>query len=147
VDIAVGVLSGIIAILIGIIVILRESLKRRKEDIYTLQDRISNLEFRYAENAKKSLSTQRSVIKGQLAEQLYPLAVDCPYTLSDMKFIGMPIDYIIFDGYTLCKDGEGDIKEIIFADIKTGKATLSPHQRAIKDAVNAGRVRWETINL
>lgn len=146
-DIVVAVLLVLLVFWVGAVLLLLDARKRQNATIDELHGRIKDLESRYAKNAEKSLSTQRAVIKGQLAEQLYPLSIDCPYTLSDMKFIGMPIDYIIFDGYTQCKDGDGEIREIIFADIKTGKATLSPHQRSIRDAVNSGRVRWETINL
>jgi len=98
---------------------------------------------------KKQLSTDRgrSTIKGQLAEQLYPLLVGCPYLPSDMRFMGMPIDYLIIDGYTEAKDDGGEIREIIFADIKQGNSQLSKHQRKIKEAVEAGRVRWETIRI
>lgn len=146
-DIVVALLVTAAAVLCGMLILARDALKRQKDLVDQLYERISSLELNYTKNAEKSLSTQRAVIKGQLAEQLYPISQQCPYILSDMKFIGMPIDYIIFDGYTECKDGCGEIREIIFADIKTGKATLSAHQRSIRDAVNAGRVRWETINL
>lgn len=94
-----------------------------------------------------SKSRSRSTIKGQLAEQLYPLLAGCPYVPSDMKFIGMPIDYLIIKGYTDAKDSGGEIEEIIFADIKQGSSQLSKHQRKIKEAVEAGRVRWETIRI
>lgn len=114
---------------------------RFRADIKLLDDEL--------ERYKKSQNTaQRATIKGHLAEQLYPLLSEaCPYVLSDMRFMGMPIDYIIFDGYTECKDGDGFIREIIFADVKSGQAQLSKAQRSIRDAINAGRVKWETINL
>jgi predicted Holliday junction resolvase-like endonuclease len=96
---------------------------------------------------KGKADKQRAVIKGQLAEQIYPISTNCPYHLSDMRFMGMPIDYIIFDGYTETKDGDGFIRKIIFADVKTGSARLSPHQRSIRDAVESGRVEWQTIQL
>lgn len=95
----------------------------------------------------KSSAAQRSTIKGQLAEQMYPLSDRCPYLLSDMRFMGMPVDYIIFDGYTECKDGGGQFREVIFGEVKSGSSQLSRHQRAIRDAINEGRVRWENINI
>jgi predicted Holliday junction resolvase-like endonuclease len=96
---------------------------------------------------KQSASKSRSTIKGQIAEQMYPILPGCPYLLSDMRFIGMPIDFIIFKGYTNAKDENGDIEEIIFADVKQGTSRLSPHQKKIKDAIEAGKVRWETIQI
>ncbi len=101
------------------------------------------------ERYKKSQNTaQRSVIKGQLAEQFYPLMGECTFHPSDMRFMGDFCDYIVIDGYTKCKD-EGDdyIRDIVFVEIKTGKAQLSRHQKLIRSAVEQGRVRWETVNI
>ena len=59
-----------------------------------------------------------------------------------------PIDYLIFDGYTRVKDGRSDEKiTVVLADVKTGSAALSRTERRIKEAVEAGRVKWETIRL
>ncbi len=70
------------------------------------------------------------------------------YDPSDARFIGAPIDYLIFDGYTRVKDGNSDEPiVVILADIKTGNARLSKTEKKIKEAVEAGRVRWETIRL
>ena len=43
------------------------------------------------------------------------------------KFLGDPIDYVVFDGYTDFRDGEGlaeDI-EVVLIDIKSGGARLT----------------------
>lgn len=109
--------------------------------------KLEEMRVYYEKNKNQSSNTQRAVIKGQLAEQFYPLTDRCQYHPSDMRFLGMPIDYIIFDGYTECKDEGGHINEIIFAEIKSGSSQLSRHQREIRDAVISGRVRWETINV
>jgi predicted Holliday junction resolvase-like endonuclease len=92
-------------------------------------------------------NTQRAVIKGQLAEQLAPLLPGFQFHPSDFRFLGQPIDFIVFDGLTDAKDGGGEIAEIVLGDIKTGNARLSPHQLKIKNAVMEGRVRWATIRI
>jgi predicted Holliday junction resolvase-like endonuclease len=94
------------------------------------------------ERGKKSLATSRAVIKGQLAEQLFPLSIDCPFEPADMRFFGQPFDYIVIDGYS-----NGDIKEVVFVEIKTGSARLSPIQRALRSCIDAGRVRWQTVTI
>lgn len=100
----------------------------------------------YQKRLRKQTNTQRSVIKGQLAEQLYPLSDKCTFLPSDMRFIGNPIDYIVFNGYTNSKDGECSVEEVIFLEVKSGSARLSAPQRAIRDAINSKRVRWQTIH-
>ncbi len=91
----------------------------------------------------------RYVLKGKIAEHMVPLFGDIfKHNPSDARFIGAPIDYLIFDGYTDVKDGNSDITiTVVLADIKTGKAQLNKTERKIKEAVEAGRVKWETIRL
>lgn len=91
----------------------------------------------------------RYVLKGKIAEHMVPLLSDIfKHNPSDARFIGAPIDYLIFDGYTAVKDGNSDEPiTVILADIKTGNARLNRTERKIKEAVEAGRVKWETIRL
>lgn len=95
----------------------------------------------------RSLDGSRAVIKGKIAEQLAPILPDFKYLPSDARFIGDPIDYIIFNGYTDIKDNNANESnlEIVIVDIKTGQANLSRSQQAIASAINAGRVRFEVI--
>jgi len=98
---------------------------------------------------KDATERSRYVIKGKIGEHIVPLLQEkFRHVLSDARFIGSPIDYVIFDGYTAIKDGksEGSI-EVVIADIKTGEAQLNRTERKIKEAVQAGRVRWETIEM
>ncbi len=91
--------------------------------------------------------TARATIKGQLAEQIAPLLPGFPFVPSDFRFLGQPIDFIVYVGLTEAKEGLGGITEVVLGDIKQGSARLSPHQRMIKEAVEQGRVRWETIHV
>jgi len=98
---------------------------------------------------KDATDRSRYVLKGRIAEHMVPLLRDIfKYDPSDARFIGAPIDYLIFDGYTAVKDLNSDEPiTVILADVKTGNARLSKTERRIKEAVEAGRVRWETIRL
>jgi len=98
---------------------------------------------------KDAADRSRYVLKGKIAEHMIPMYKDVfKYDPSDARFLGAPIDYIIFDGYSAVKDGNSDEPiTVVLADIKTGNATLNRTERRIKDAVENGRVRWETINL
>ena len=98
---------------------------------------------------KDVAARSRYVLKGKIAEHMVPLLGDIfKYDPSDARFIGAPIDYLIFDGYTAVKDLNSDEPiTVILADVKTGNARLNKTERRIKEAVEAGRVRWETIHL
>ena len=95
------------------------------------------------------LERSRATLKGRVAEQIVPFLVEFKYNPSDARFIGSPIDYVIFDGYTDLKDRKTDRGiTVILADVKTGKsADLTSEQRRIKGALEQKRVRWETIHL
>lgn len=102
---------------------------------------IKKLKFEFNRQKDEALKKQRSVVKGQISEHMFPL-LNKEFELSDMRFLGQPIDYIVFDGY-----GEGDICRIVFVEIKTGGSSLSKSQQQIRKAVENGKVEWKTINI
>ncbi len=91
----------------------------------------------------RALASSRRVLKGQAAEQLAPLSAEFDYLPSDARFLGSPIDYLVFDGLS---EDEGPV-EIVFLEVKTGKARLTAREARVREAVLAGRVRWEELRL
>lgn len=122
----------------------QEIIRKYESQIKILQDEYQQA-LKVAKN--RSIDGSRAVIKGKIAEQLAPILPDFKYLPSDARFIGDPIDYIIFNGYTDIKDNGGsDINlEIVILDIKTGQASLSILQDAIAKAVNLRKVRFEVV--
>lgn len=98
---------------------------------------------------KRSVNTSRAVLKGKMAEQFAPILPEFQYLPSDAKFLGDPVDYVVFDGYTDLRDGQGraDDVEIVLIDIKSGGARLTKGQQAIAQAIQQGRIRFETIRI
>lgn len=101
------------------------------------------------EAQKRSVNTSRAVLKGKMAEQLAPLLPEFEYLPSDAKFLGDPVDYVVFNGYTDFREGEASANEIevVLIDIKSGNARLTKGQQAIAQAVAQGRVRFETVRI
>lgn len=92
---------------------------------------------------KDTLDKSRAVLKGKIGEQIAVLLPEFPYMPSDARFIGNPIDYIVFDGYS-----EGKDINLILLDVKKGEhAKLNKNQKKIKEAVDNKRIRWKTLNL
>jgi len=89
-----------------------------------------------------ALKQSRAVIKGKVSEHLAPYLPGFEHQPSDARFIGSPIDYLVFDGMS---DG-GEINVAII-DIKTGSSRLSALQRKIKKAIEEGRVTFETVRI
>ena len=102
-----------------------------------------------AQAQKRSVNTSRAVLKGKMAEQLAPILPEFQYLPSDAKFLGDPVDYVVFNGYSDFREGEVDADqiEIVLIDIKSGGARLTKGQQAIAQAIRDGRVRFETIRI
>lgn len=82
---------------------------------------------------------QRSlaVTAGKVYEQLVPYLPDFPFNPKDVRFLGSPVDFVVFDGLS-----DGNITRIVFVEVKTGAADLSTRERRIRDAVQDSRVEW-----
>jgi hypothetical protein len=91
---------------------------------------------------KRVLARSRAVMKGQLSEQLAPLVGGFPYSSKDARFLGDPIDYVVFSGLS----GDDDV-EIVLVEVKTGRSQLSENEKRVERAVARGRVRFEVVRL
>lgn len=119
-------------------------LKQAQEKINQLhQSQIKEVEKKSRQDA---LKRSRSVMRGQATEHLAPYMMD-DTNPKDCRFMGNPVDYIVFDGLSAVTDKTAkEINEIKFVDIKTGKSTLNTAQRRIRDAINEGKVSFEIVN-
>jgi predicted Holliday junction resolvase-like endonuclease len=97
---------------------------------------------------KDSVNRSRSTLKGRIAEQMAPVLPDFCYNPADARFIGSPVDYIIFDGLTRVADEKEGQIQIIFMDVKKGnEAALTRTQRIIRRAVESRAVAWKTMRI
>ncbi|RLJ07927.1 MAG: Holliday junction resolvase [Candidatus Aenigmatarchaeota archaeon] len=80
---------------------------------------------------------QRAGIKGKISEIFAPYLPNFPFKSSECKFIGDPVDYIVFEGLD-----EEDIKQIHFVEIKTDKSKLTNKEKRIKDIIDSGKIKW-----
>lgn len=96
---------------------------------------------------KDSVNRSRSTLKGKIAEQIAPVLPEFSFNPADARFIGSPVDYIIFDGLTEVADEKASSIRIVFMDVKHGKGSLTRTQRVIRQAVLEKSVAWETLHL
>lgn len=101
------------------------------------------------EAQKRSNNMQRNVLKGQIGEQFMPFITDFPYNPSDCRFMGEPIDYVIFQNLHKCADGNVPIEDVhlIIAEVKTGNARLNQRQKIIKQAIRNGQVSFKELRI
>ena len=74
--------------------------------------------------------------------QLAPYLPNFPFSPTEAKFIGAPIDFLIFKGM----DAQ-HIEEVIFVEVKSGSARLNHNERSLKDAITNKRVRWHEYHV
>ncbi len=89
-----------------------------------------------------AIGRSQAVIIGKVTEHLAPYMPVFPYNPKDARFVGSPIDFIVFDGAD-----DDCIREIVFLEVKSGNSSLNPRQRKIRDAVLAGRVVWRELRI
>lgn len=93
---------------------------------------------REKEARRDAVQKSRSVLTGKFSEQLAPLLPDFPYNPAEAKFLGSPIDLIVFEGLD-----EKKVRAVRFIEVKSGKASLSTVERTVRDSINNGNVSWE----
>lgn len=103
-----------------------------------LQEKIT-LHNRIKKERQDAIKKSRSVLTGQLCEQVAPFLPDFPCSHEDVRFIGKPIDFIGFSGMSSEK---GEIEEVVFIEVKTGNSNLSKREQAIRSAIEQKRVRY-----
>jgi predicted Holliday junction resolvase-like endonuclease len=146
-------LIAVIALVVLILVFILWQRERRRSHArieQLLQYQEKNLLAARRESVEKS----RSSLKGQIAEQMAPLLPGFLYEPADARFLGDPIDYVVFNGYTTVRDGSspGGVSadaalEVVLLEVKQGASALSPFQKAIAASVEAGRVRFEICRI
>lgn len=149
-----GYIFFLLVVAIVVIIILGFELSDKKGIINSYRDDSRKSEQKIAalilehdvqkrEYAKQSVEKSRSVMKGQINEQLAPFHETFQYKSSDCRFIGNPIDYLVIDG--LAEDAESF--NIVLLDVKTGTSKLTKTQRKIRKAVQEGRVKFEEFRI
>jgi predicted Holliday junction resolvase-like endonuclease len=76
-------------------------------------------------------NTSAAVKHGKNMEQLLPFTASFPYDVRDFRFLGSPIDGVVFSD-----------DAIVFVEFKTGKSRFSSRQKRIKELVTERKVKW-----
>ena len=80
---------------------------------------------------KEIADQQRAGIKGKVSETFAPFLEGFPFKPSECKFLGDPIDYVVFEGLD-----ERNVTGIHLVEVKQGTSQLSKHQKQIRDLID-----------
>lgn len=109
-----------------------EELKKRENEIKKKKERLK----------EKSEIATRTTNLGKVLEKVAPALRGFDFDRRDCRALFEPIDYIVFNGLS---SNEGRIDSLCFIDIKTGRSSLNAHQRQIKNAIEKGRLFFDTF--
>jgi predicted Holliday junction resolvase-like endonuclease len=90
-----------------------------------------------------AVKKSEAVIRGKMIEHLVPYFPGFAYNPRDARFLGTPVDLVVFDGLS------GDeVRKIIFIEVKAGKGTsLSRRERSVRDCCEQGKVGYELVHI
>ena len=91
---------------------------------------------------RDAVARSQAVVLGRVTEHIAPYMPEFEFNPRDARFIGSPIDLIVFNGLT-----EGDLKSIVFVEIKSGESQITSRERKIRDVINEGLVEWRELRI
>ena len=98
---------------------------------------------RYTSSIRRdAVQRSQAVTAGKVHEQLIPYLPAFPFNPKDVRFLGSPIDLVVFDGLA-----EGRVRRIVFLEVKTGSAGLTSRERWVRDVIQAQGVEWAELRV
>lgn len=102
-----------------------------------LTDQFNKEKERNDKVVSQRISSQ--VKMGAISENALPLLRDIPYDCTNLRHLGMPVDFVYFS--------YSDPQEIVFVEVKSGAAKESPRQKLIKTMVKEGKVHYDLVQI
>lgn len=87
-----------------------------------------------------AIQRSQSVIMGKVTEHFIPYLPEFTFNPKDARFLGSPVDFVVFDGLN-----EDALRDIWFVEVKTASSSLNKRQRQIRQAIQGSRVKWKEL--
>ena len=118
----------------------KEALKIQQQLKDELKERDAELKKREKLATEKAEITTKAVNIGKNLEKVLPTMKDFKWIVPDSKFLGDPIDLIVFNGLSM-----SNVSSLSFVEVKSGNAGLNKHQKSIRDAIEERRVSYRVF--
>ena len=130
------VLEALLAVLLGAVIFLAVKYIYLKA---SFEQRIKDwLEKEEGRIRKDAIERSARTLSGKALEKLIPFLDKFPYNPHDLRWLGDPVDFIIFDGYS----SEKLPNQIVFCEVKSGGSNLTKIQNEIKELIEKKKVKW-----
>lgn len=122
-----------------------ENAKSQIWDVLTKEAKVSLEQWKVdaeKEIRQDAIGKSQSVTIGKMTEHIVPYLPGFRFNPADARFIGSPIDFVVFDGLS-----EDNVNKIVFVEIKTGSSNLSSRERSVRNAVQDKNIEWLEIKV
>lgn len=115
---------------------------------YRVAELRANLKFEQWKNAyarqirREAISGSQAAVAGRVFERVAPYLPGFGYNPRDIRFLGDPVDFVIFDGLS-----EGNLRNVVFVEVKTGDGELHSNERKVKTAIRDRCVEWSLYRI
>ena len=89
-----------------------------------------------------AITRSAAITRGKVLEHFVGFMSNFKYHASDARFVGSPVDLIVFDGLA-----DGKLEAVRFIEVKSGKSRLTEREDQIRQAIEEKRVSWEQIQF
>jgi predicted Holliday junction resolvase-like endonuclease len=92
--------------------------------------------------SREAIRGSQAAVAGRVFERVAPYLPDFGYNPRDVRFLGDPVDFVVFDGLS-----EGNVRKVVFVEVKTGSGELNGSERRVKSAITGRRVEWTLYRI
>lgn len=133
-------LEGILVLLFFLVVYLY--FKNREWKI-KFEQKLKEWKEREEEKIRKdAIERSGRSLSGKTLEKLVPFLEKFSYDPHDVRWLGDPVDLIIFDGRS-----SDNPNQVVFCEVKSGEGKLTKIQNRIKELVEKKKVKWEEFKI
>ncbi|MBI2542741.1 MAG: hypothetical protein HYW24_00960 [Candidatus Aenigmarchaeota archaeon] len=129
----------IAALAVAIVYLVYRNLEWKMKFEHKVKEWVAGEEKRIREDA---IMRSSRVVSGKTLEKLVPFLDRFSYDPHDIRWLGDPIDFVIFDGLS-----SKELKQVVFCEVKSGKSATSSTQNKIKDLVEDKKVKWYEFKI
>ncbi len=111
---------------------------------FRFEHKIKNWIDEYEKKIREdAINRSARTLSGKTLEKLIPFLEKFNYDPHDVRWLGDPIDLVVFDKLSEKRDPE----QIIFLEVKSGESKLSKVQQKIRELIERKKVHWEEFRI
>lgn len=92
--------------------------------------------------SRDAIKGSQAAVSGRVFERVAPYLPGFAFNPRDVRFIGDPVDFVVFDGLA-----EGNLRKVVFVEVKTGASDLNGNERRVKSAIMERHVEWQMYRV